>query len=231
MQKYAKIGMIVAIEINAVLSKYGSRLEKIEAKGFDAMRLALEGYEIIIVKSGAGEIAAAAAAQYLISVHNVEMILNFGVVGGLTEEMSVAKLAVIRSVVHYDYDASQWIPSLEPARYAEYPTVYIPADEALLSAALSAEPTLKQVVCASADKFIGTPEKKRELHEAYGADICEMEAAGIVLTCNRCGVPCLLIKAVSDSIHGGLEEFEKQIDRCAEICLDVLERIITSGER
>lgn len=229
MMNYKKIGMIVAVEIDAVLKKYGKNLEKVEAKGFEVMRLALDNYEIIIVKSGAGEIAASAAAQYLISVHDVDMIVNFGVVGGLTEEMSVAKLAIVESVVHYDFDVSDWFNAVEPARYMNYPSKFIPTDRALLEAALKAEPSLKPVVCASADKFVGKPEKKRELHEKHGADICEMEAAGIVLTCDRCGVPCLLIKAVSDSIHGGADEFEKEVNRCAEICLDTLEKVILNG--
>ena len=229
MLNYKKIGMIVAVEIDAVLEKYGKMLEKIEAKGFEVMRLSLESFEMIIVKSGAGEIAAAAAAQYLITAHDVDMIVNFGVVGGLTDEMSVARLAVVESVVHYDFDVSDWFDSFEPARYLNYPSKFIPTDRALLEAALKAEPSLKPVVCASADKFVGKPEKKRELHESFGADICEMESAGIVLTCDRCGVPCLLIKAVSDSIHGGAEEFEKEIGRCAAICLDTLEKIIKSS--
>lgn len=223
-----KIGMIVAVEIDAVLKKYGKSLEKIEAKGFEVMKLAHENYEMIIVKSGAGEIAASAAAQYLISVHDVDMIVNFGVVGGLTDEMGVARLAVVEAVVHYDFDVSDWMNAVEPAQYMNYPSKFIPTDKVLLEAALKAEPTLKPVVCASADKFVGKPEKKRELHEKYGADICEMESAGIVLTCDRCGVPCLLIKTVSDSIHGGAEEFEKEVGRCAEICLDMLERVVLS---
>ena len=186
-----------------------------------------ENYEMIIVKSGAGEIAAAAAAQYLISVHDVDMIVNFGVVGGLTEEMSVAKLAVVESVVHYDFDVSEYI-STRKAQYANYPSVYIPADERLVELAVDIEPSLKKVICASGDKFIGSPERKQALNLEYGADICEMEAAGIVLTCNRSGIPCLLIKAVSDSMQGGAQEFQKEFERCADICLETVERIIDS---
>ena len=38
-----------------------------------------------------------------------------------------------------------------------------------------------------------------------------MEAAAIVMTCDRAGIPCLLIKAVSDGVTGGEEE-------CAWLC-------------
>lgn len=223
-----RIGLIVAVEISAVLNKYGDKLEKLPSRGFETLRLKLDDYTLYIVKSGAGEIASAAAAQYLITAFDVDMILNFGVVGGLTPEMSVAKLALVKSIVHYDLDISGWIDSCEKGRYAQYPSAFIPVNKTLYEAALKVEPSLQPVVCASADKFIGDPEKKRELHEEFGADICEMEAAGIVLTCDRNNVPCLFIKAVSDSIEGGVEEFEKEVDRCAEICLETLHKVMDS---
>ena len=87
-------------------------------------------------------------------------------------------------------------------------------------------PELRKVVCASADKFVEGAEKKRSLHARFGADICEMEAAGVVLSCNRSGVPCLVIKTVSDGITGGAEEFSRQLKASAELCLAVADAII-----
>ena len=220
-----RIGMIVAVEIAAVMKKYADRLEDYPARGFEVKRLISEEYELYIVNSGAGEIASASAAQFLISEIGVDLIVNFGVVGGLTPEMTVAKLAIVTDVVHYDYDVSEYI-GYRKAQYANYPSVYIPATRSLVDAALAIEPGLKPVICASGDKFIGNPDRKWALHEEYNADICEMEAAGIVLTANRSGVPCLLIKAVSDSMGGGAEEFAAEFERCASICLDTVDKII-----
>ena len=95
-----------------------------------------------------------------------------------------------------------------------------------MDAAIAAEPSLKRVICASGDKFVDDPAKKRALHADFNADICEMEAAAILLTCNRNRVPCLMIKAVSDAIEGGCEEFTAQVDRSAAICLEVAHRVI-----
>ena len=50
--------------------------------------------------------------------------------------------------------------------------------------------------------------------------------AGIVLTCDRCGVPFLLIKTVSDGITGGAEEFFKEVSRSADICLEITDEIM-----
>ena len=219
------IGMVVAVEMDAVLSRYGAPSEKRRVAGFEVYTYTGADYTIYALNSGAGEIAAAAATQLLISVFHADLILNFGVVGGLTEEMAKARTCVVESVVHYDFDTSEagWA---EPARYLDYPTAYIPASAALVERALSIEPRLKKVVCASADKFVGKAERKRELHALYGAEICEMEAAGIVLTCNRSGVPCLLIKTVSDGIEGGAEEFNAELQRSAALCLAVADKII-----
>ena len=219
------IGMVVAVEMDAVLSRYGAPSEKRRVAGFEVYTYTGADYTIYALNSGAGEIAAAAATQLLISVFHADLILNFGVVGGLTEEMAKARICVVESVVHYDFDTSEagWA---EPARYLDYPTAYIPASAALVERALSIEPRLKKVICASADKFVGKADRKRELHALYGAEICEMEAAGIVLTCNRSGVPCLLIKTVSDGIEGGAEEFNAELQRSAALCLAVADKII-----
>ena len=219
------IGMVVAVEMDAVLSRYGAPSEKRRVAGFEVYTYTGADYIIYALNSGAGEIAAAAATQLLISVFHADLILNFGVVGGLTEEMAKARTCVVESVVHYDFDTSEagWA---EPARYLDYPTAYIPASAALVERALSIEPRLKKVICASADKFVGKAERKRELHALYGAEICEMEAAGIVLTCSRSGVPCLLIKTVSDGIEGGAEEFNAELQRSAALCLAVADKII-----
>ena len=219
------IGMVVAVEMDAVLSRYGAPSEKRRVAGFEVYTYTGADYTIYALNSGAGEIAAAAATQLLISVFHADLILNFGVVGGLTEEMAKTRTCVVESVVHYDFDTSEagWA---EPARYLDYPTAYIPTSAALVERALSIEPRLKKVICASADKFVGKAERKRELHALYGAEICEMEAAGIVLTCNRSGVPCLLIKTVSDGIEGGAEEFNAELQRSAALCLAVADKII-----
>ncbi len=221
------IGMIVAGEIDAVLEKYGDRLEERFVDGFTVNVLKNDNYTLYICKTGAGEIAAAAGTQLLISKFGVDFIINFGVVGGLTPEMALAKTAVVERVAHYDFDISE-IDHVEVGRYTAYPSVHIPCDEALLNKALELQPDLVKVTCASGDKFVGDPAKKAALHEQFEADICEMEAAGILLTCKRSNIPCLMIKTVSDSITGGAEEFSAEVNRSAGICLDIADKIMAN---
>ncbi len=222
-----KIGVIVAVEIKAVLSRYGQPETSESSCGFDVMKYNCKGYELLIIKSGEGEIPAAAAAQHLITKYGVDMIVNFGVVGGLTPEISKAKTCIVERVVHYQFDLSE----LDPVKVGQHPgydDIYIYPDRTFFEKALSLYPELITVTCASGDRFVGKAEDKKKLHEDFGADICEMEAAGITLTCNRCGVPCLLLKTVSDGITGGAEEFLSEVDRSADICLDIADKIMNN---
>ncbi|MBR6530180.1 MAG: 5'-methylthioadenosine/S-adenosylhomocysteine nucleosidase [Clostridia bacterium] len=219
------IGMVVAVEMKSVLEKFEGKLKQLDARGFFTLEYTTDTYRLIIVESGAGEIAAAAATQYLISTFGVELIVNFGVVGGLTADMAKTKVGIVERVVHYDFDTSA-ADGTEVGRYLSYPTVYLPATAELVEKALEFAPDLKRLTCASGDKFIASPKKKLELAHVFGADICEMEAAGIVLTANRSGVPCMLIKIVSDGIEGGAEEFYETKDTAAALCLEIIAGVI-----
>ena len=220
-----KIGMIVAVEMSAVLTRYGRAGEIIKKNGFEDHTYEAENYIIHVLNSGVGELAAAAAAQELIGQYGVELIVNFGVVGGLTEEMAQTKTCIVEKIVHYDFDLAE-IDNVPVGQYPGYESIFVPATPALVEKALELVPDLKKVTCASADKFVVTVEKKRALHEKFGADICEMEAAGIILTCNRCNVPVISIKTVSDGITGGAEEFYAEVTRSSLICLEIADKII-----
>lgn len=222
-----KIGMIVAVEreISAMLEKVGRPVSEEEFPGYSVKMYLIQGHELYVTRSGAGEIGAAAATQMLISVYNVSLIVNFGVVGGLTPEMSVTSTVVVEKAVHYDYDTSE-IDNCEVARYLEYPDVYIPSNAQLCDMAIEIEPSLKKVICASADKFVSSSDKKTELNRTYNAQICDMETAGILLTANRNGIPTLLIKAVSDSVSGGADEFTAMISEAASVCVGVMMKIL-----
>lgn len=48
------------------------------------------------------------------------------------------------------------------------------------------------------DQFIGADAKKKELQQRYRADAVEMEVAAVAQVCYQFGVPCLVIRSISD---------------------------------
>ena len=221
------IGMIVAVEIDAVLNEYKVPVEELEFRGYSVYKYKLEKYNLFVIHSGAGQIAAAMTTQFLITKFDVDLIVNFGVVGGLTHEMKLTRTCIVESAIHYDFDTSE-ADGCEVGRYLDYPSIYIPATKEIVNKAMEIEPTLKKVICASGDKFIATKEEKEKLSKLYKADICEMEAASIILTCNKNQIPCLLIKTISDSISGGVEEFKSSVNESARVCIEITNKIINN---
>lgn len=225
MKEKRSIGMLVAVEMDSVFARYG-KSEKTETRGgFEIYRFEQEEYVLHVIHSGIGELAAAAATELLIDRFGAEFVVNFGVVGGLTEAAAQAALCVVTKVVHYDFDVSGVDP-VQPAQYPGFEDIYIPAYENLVEKALAVCPQLRPAVCASADKFVGNQADKERLHSLYHADICEMESAAVLLTCRRNEVPCLLIKAVSDGLTGGGKEYYEALQECADLALSVADQVI-----
>ena len=152
-----------------------------------------------------GEIAASAACQLLITKYKVDCILNFGVVGALTPKASVQSFVYVKDVVHYDMDVSV-VDGFPVGRYECFDDVAVKCDETLLCKAMKFN-NLPAVRCASADKFVGASEQKSALNRKFGAEICDMESAGILFACRFNNVPCLLVKCISDSLTDGFEEY------------------------
>ena len=218
-----RIGMVVAVEMDALERRYG--LPTSRSKGpFSVAFYKQPEYALYALYCGAGEISAASATQHLIDVYGVDMILNYGVVGGLVKKMELGKTVVVNGIVHYDYDVSS-VDGVEKARYADLPSRYISPERSLVIKAQYVERSLEAVVCASGDKFVVDPAMKEMLHTEYNAEICDMEAAGIALTCARNGRPCLLIKTVSDTVSGGADEYWANKERSADLCLKVMDRV------
>ena len=129
-----KVGLIVAVELQAVYDFYGNPDEKIENAPFETLIYNNDKYQLIIANCGAGEIGAAAATQYLISQYKIDMLVNFGIVGALVENMDVVDVCVVEKVVHYDFDTSDY-DNTPAGKYDRFPDVYVPTTKELIDKA------------------------------------------------------------------------------------------------
>ncbi len=220
-----KIGLIAAMgkELSAMLERLGQTTVFSTVGKRKVLLLDLGEKQIYIMESGIGEILAAGAAQYLISVCGVEAIVNFGVCGSLKSRHGLKKTVLVEGVIHYEMDTSA-IDGIEPGRYEFLPTPVIPLDRGLLEIADSLSGGLDKVICASGNKFIAEQADKDYLL-TFGADVCEMESAGIALTCLASDVPCLMVKAISDG-EGGADEFKATVEQAARVYTDLVAKLI-----
>lgn len=220
-----RIGLIVAIETDSIFEYY-KNIETLESPcGLNVYYTKRGENEVYIIHTGMGEIASAGGVQYAVTKYGVELIVNFGVVGGLTEDMAKQKVCVIDRVVHYKYDCSEFL-DLKIGQVEGHESVFLPTDEKLVKKALEISPELKTATCCSGDKFVGTAEEKQQISRDFCGDVCDMESAGIVLTCETNGVPCILFKAVSDGLAGGAKEFFEELKDASLLCLKAADEVI-----
>ena len=205
-----KIGLIVAVEQEVMKDYLG--LGELLQDSFSTTIYRYPRCEVYAVRSGPGEIFAACATQHLIDAYGAEIIFNYGIVGGCSPFVYGNALRVVESVVHYPYDISS-VDDVPPGRYLEYHSEFIAPYGESQRLADQFFGNIKTTVCASGDKFIADAITKVDLFKRYGAEICDMESAGIVITCNKNKVPCVLLKSVADTANeGGPEYWEKKLE-------------------
>lgn len=217
------IGLVVAMtkEIMPFLERQSGKVEKLSDFPFETYSCEINGKRTVCVKSGVGEVFAAAATQYLITKYSPEIIVNFGVCGSLTDNFDTKEIAIVGGVAYYLFDTSA-IDGTKVGQYTGEGDVIMYTDKNL------AEKTRKILggktpitICASGDKFVADEGEKKRLREDFNAEICEMESAGVLITARNSNVPCLIIKGVSDG-KGGAEEYLKMVSMASEKCAEIV---------
>lgn len=208
------IGIFTAVDTEAQSFINAGAIKEVDG-AFTFYRMSLCGHNAVLCcPPTVGEIAASAACQLLITKYKSDVIFNFGVVGALTERTSLFSTVLVADVVHYDMDTSV-IDHVPVGKYECFDGIAVGCDKSLIERALQVM-ELPVVRCASADKFVADSEQKRYLNTVFGAEICDMESAGVLFTCKFNNVPCLMVKCVSDSLFGGTDEYEQNSVKAAE---------------
>lgn len=200
-----RVGIVTALadESDVLRDNLGQYLGTIEG-AFVVYKYLLEGKQIFLINSGVGEIAAAMAAQYLITDCHADIILNVGLVGSLSKSLKRGMLALVKEVVHYDFTRSYSDPSCTG--------IHIGRDSAILTPDISvAEKSerlflLPKVRIASGDKFVNDSAFKEMLVTKFNCDICDMESAGLFFVCERFNLPLIMVKCVSDNADEDADE-------------------------
>lgn len=221
---FKRIGIVVATdrEQEPFFEVFGEPTHTISKYGHQISIWTKENeHTICLIRSGYGIIAATMATQCLIDHCHIDMIINYGAVGALRDMISATELGIVHKIIHYSFDLSGG-GKYPKGVYPKIGSPYIEPNDDIFSDVSE----LDEYVCASADKFVYGGEPKRNLHKEFHADVCDMESAGIVLTCNHNKIPCGFIKAVSDGVDEDQEAFEENVYEASRKCVDVIATFI-----
>lgn len=221
-----KIGLVIATidEFKTLFNNLDYKYEFVENGNFKVYKYKINNHEVYVINCGIGEISAAISTQFLIDNFDIELVINYGVVGGLNKNLELRKCVIVKDVIHYDFDVSK-IDNVPVGYYETFKTQYLNLNSDLLKSFLS-EINLPLVRCASGDKFIDDSKIKEELVKEYCADICDMELAGICLTCLLNNVKIISIKAISDTTYGGADDYLKFSKKASEEAFTIVRLLL-----
>ena len=137
---------------------------------------------------GVGKVNAAAATQRAIDEGATE-IWNVGVAGGLDPSMEVGASYVIDRAVEYDFDLAQ-VNGTRIGVHNERTTPYF-------ACVADFAPGLPRATLATGDRF-GDDAADFATLDGLEATVRDMEGAAVAHVCETNGVPCRIVKCLSD---------------------------------
>lgn len=224
------VGIIGAMSVEVETLK-GAMTDKLSERisGIDFVCGKLCGRDVVVAQCGIGKVFAAMAAQTMILRFGVEMIINTGVAGTLTDKLGIADVAISTSCVQHDMDTSAIGDPV--GLISGINIIELPADKVLGDCVAKAADELgircALGVIASGDQFVSSAERKRYIVDNFGAIACEMEGAAIAHVCYVNGVRYVVIRAISDSADGSAHmDYGEFVKIAAENSAKILEKTL-----
>lgn len=180
----------------------------------------LWGRQAVLCVCGPGKVNAALCAQAMILAFRPEAVINLGVAGSLSESLSIGDVVVGTFAVQHDMDTT---PLGDPPGYISgVGLVRLPLDAALgeqLLKALHSLPDLRGAAggIATGDQFLHDTAGRNRVREEFGCLCCEMEGAAVAHACHVNGVPCAVVRSISDNADGSSDtDFLRFVQHAAE---------------
>jgi len=195
---------------------------------------------VVVVYSRIGKVAASATASALLLRFNVSEIIFIGVAGGIAPHIEVGDVIVARDLIQYDMDVSPLRPQYEipllnktyfetnemrSKQVIQHIKHFLSPD--ILSAKIATQELDKFAIkqpqvyfgtIASGDQFFSTNQQKENIQQALPDVLCvEMEGAAVAQVCYEYGIPCTVIRTISDKANQeasfSFESFVQQVSQ------------------
>ena len=207
----------IATEV-APIEKRLEDSREISVRGYIFRRGTLKGRQVVVGQSGTGKVNAAIIATLLIGHFSPSTLLFSGTAGAVDPALLPGDVVIGASVAQHDVGlfTSDGLTrrGLRNAVTGERDPLLIPAPETLLAAGRRSARELKlprvktadgeraprivEGLIVTGDVFITNAARREELWKSLGASAVEMEGGAVVQVCRQFGVPCLVVRSITD---------------------------------
>jgi len=214
-------------EIIPLLSKF-TDIKKNEFASNTYYEAKLGNLDVVIAYSKIGKVFSTLTAATLIEIFSCDTLLFSGVAGGINPELKIGDLIVASKLSQHDLDITAFG---HPHGYVPGGGVFVNTDENLKNIALDVakENNIKLIegIIATGDQFVANEERKNFIANTFKADALEMEGASVAVVCDALDVPCLILRAISDTadMDAGFN-FDEFLEDSAKKSADFLIQIV-----
>jgi adenosylhomocysteine nucleosidase len=212
----------------------------------------LEGHSVALAESGVGKVASAAIATLIATALDCRAVVVCGVAGGIDPALSIGDVVIADRLIQHDYGhfTNQGIrnfrPGIAPIGEARDRIAFDVSPELLmriggvvkdvrlpplppdLGVATARPPRIAFGPIVSGDQFINSEQVRERLHRDYAALAVEMEGAAVAQATELIGIPCIVIRSLSDL--AGAEshlDFPRFLRAVAPAAAEVVARIVS----
>ncbi|CAL4320144.1 5'-methylthioadenosine/adenosylhomocysteine nucleosidase [Buchnera aphidicola] len=227
-----KIGIVIAI--NEEITILFEKLKKLKIIKYEIYGIKLySGYfnktKIILTKSGIGKVSNSIACTILIKIYHVNLIINIGSAGKLTDNIKVFDIILANKICHHDINLKNF--GYEIGVIPNFPKIF-KIDKSLKNhtkkiLSLSKMKYIEGLI-VSGEQFINNTKKKQYILTNFpNAIAVDMESSAISQACFQFQIPYIIIKIISDhSNKSSYIEFKKNIHVIAKMSYKILKNII-----
>lgn len=190
----------------------------------------LAGRRVVLAYTGVGKVNAAMTTTLMLDRYHPTEVLFTGVAGGINTNLGPGDIVLGERVAQHDFGEVsdrefQTHSTVNPMTDKQNPIFFAGAERLLLLAETAAKsmkwehlattqgdrtPRVTRGVIVTGDVFVASPVKSAELRKKFTADAVEMEGGAVAQVCAQQGLPCLIIRSLSDRADAAADlDFKK----------------------
>lgn len=254
-----RFGIIGAMESEIELLKKYFKGGIFERAGLQIYDGKIFDKPVVFACAGVGKVNASLCTQVLISDFNAELIINCGIAGAVSEELSVLDFVVSEKAFQHDFDVTHFGYSLGQIPETESPFWY--GNKELISASQKAfeklckgdfsfdtkkffendKTTIKDFnkakflvgTVATGDVFVASDALQNRIKSICKESSCvEMEGAAIAQVASLNAVPFIILRSISDSADELVEKisYDEFATRAAKMAASLILQLLYDWE-
>jgi adenosylhomocysteine nucleosidase len=191
----------------------------IEIAGYHFRPGRIDGHPVVLAEAGVGKVAVALVGSLLLDRFGCRGLIFSGVAGGLDPGLAIGDIVIADELIQHDYGA------MIAGRLKAFHPGTPPIGEPKRSPPFILDPRLRQAIAdhiagftlppfqaggstrpgrvllgrvLTGDQFVNCVEMRDRLRSDFGGQAVEMEGAALAQVAERFGVPCVVVRCLSD---------------------------------